>query len=756
MKKILVGLFFLFILLTGCQKKVNVDEIYTDFTNSKYIKSTLCITTDNQTEKIGTIEKGYNHYLFRPEQQSLDFVYLIVNPKLLKIYMLEKYTTLPLEGYAALIDAPVLEKEKTDFGFVVRCGFNEEAEGISKTITLDVNFYLTKNRVTKISFLLPKSIIPSLEKSTEILFEDIEYGEERNFDPDVSSYEYLEGSLFIDYCLSELFPGEFPLITKYELESHRGHTIITKLNEEVKLEGDLTIGNSYKIYDVDLTIEDTIDYSKPGEYFTTAYTMYKGIKYTTKVCIQVVEPNYEFEVFIYGPAPLNGEVEFSASLYDPIYGLIIVSEVKFSDNLDLTKEGIYEVTVSTEYEGKIYSKVCEIEVKEPRYEIVLNNEYDLIAELNNSAALENLTVDLVPSSYAFTTYDNLKPEITGTIDFTKVGNYPITLSVTCNGQKYTKDFCVQVVDPSITLEKTIELQEKIVDSFIIDNYLLLATSTSLYKYDMLTNQIVGSVDLKCQYNNYYYRDSFLYVTANYPYTDTHLNNNKYSGTVNKISFEDFSLVSQVEVNLFPYGIIVNNRNQAIVKLGMQDINLVSLDFETQTWKEISYTDTHGELYYDVQEDSFVLIYPQSEKQPKFYTWNSATSSYSYINLTTEFGYHIFRNQGQYIANGVVLFDSTSIYKYTFPNTIQKIDLSLQKMNCLEDNHLEGNTLYKLYFFRDLLDYTYIVKYDLETNSYDYKKIRVDNSVYLKFEVYQDTIYLLNDTTGKIEVYSYKD
>lgn len=52
-----------------------------------------------------------------------------------------------------------------------------------------------------------------------------------------------------------------------------------------------------------------------------------------------------------------------------------------------------------------------------------------------------------------------------------------------------------------------------------------------------------------------------------------------SGTVNKISFDDFSLLNQVEVNFFPYSIFVDKRNQAIVTMGFnQHVNLISLRF----------------------------------------------------------------------------------------------------------------------------------------------------------------------------------
>lgn len=121
----------------------------------------------------------------------------------------------------------------------------------------------------------------------------------------------------------------------------------------------------------------------------------------------------------------------------------------------------------------------------------------------------------------------LKTNIVGEVDFTRLGEYPVTLFVTVDGQTYSNDFTIQIINSQIDLQDVIELENDIVDVFKIDNYLLLATFTSLYKYDIKAKQVVGNKNLKCQFNHYYYRDSYLYVTANYPYTSEYLENDEY-------------------------------------------------------------------------------------------------------------------------------------------------------------------------------------------------------------------------------------
>lgn len=92
-----------------------------------------------------------------------------------------------------------------------------------------------------------------------ILLEDIEYGKEKNFAPNVSSYEYLGNNTFINHCLSTLFPELFPPIIDYELDIIGGDIITTKVNEKPIVTGYLRPNaNDYKTYKVNLTIEDDI------------------------------------------------------------------------------------------------------------------------------------------------------------------------------------------------------------------------------------------------------------------------------------------------------------------------------------------------------------------------------------------------------------------------------------------------------------------------------------------------------------------
>lgn len=758
MKKIIIAFCFMFFLLTGCKEK-SIDSIYKDFINSNYFKETLSVIVDDETEKIGTLEIGGNSFLLHINDSS-QFLYFKANTKTLNFYMNNKFTTIESSVLdSSITELPILikEKKKTEFGFTITYDLRK-IENISEILddtTFDVDFYLIEKRITQIKFVLPEIIEKLTGYQATILLEDIEYGPMKDFAPNVSSYGYLDKDTFINHCLSTLFPDQFPSVIEYELDISGGDIITTNVNQKPTLTGylkpDSTVNKTYK---VDLEIEDNIDYSVPGEYYTYAYVVFDGFKFTKRVCIRVVKSNYQLSLWDYLIVPINGPLDFSCNLYDSYLGSVSLdaSKLTYSDNFDITKEGVYDVIVSTEYEGKTYSKECVIEVKDPKYEIKLLHDYDLIFEQNSSVDLNSLDVILKASDPYFRDY-YLKADIVGEVDFTRLGEYPVTLFVTVNDQTYSKDFTIQIINSQTDLQDTIELETDIVDIFRIDNYLLLATTTSLYKYDINTNRVVGIVDLKCQYNHYYYRDSYLYVTANYPYTSEYLENDQYSGTINKIYFDDFSLVSQVEVNFYPYSIFVDKRNQGIVTMGLnQHVNLISLDFKTKSWKSIDHIYMKSEIYYSYQEDSFILISTRSTETPRYYVWNSTTSSYSYKNISPEEGYYSFTT-GQYINDtSVIFFERNSIFEYTFKDYAQEKKLNWNFSTYGKDNYIEGKTLYRTYFPYEP-GYICLLKYNLETNLFTYKKITT-TSTQGKFEIYEDTIYLLNDFTGKIEVYIY--
>ncbi|MCM1130611.1 MAG: hypothetical protein NC310_01450 [Roseburia sp.] len=761
MKKIIFLLCFMFLLLTSC-KDNSIDSIYKEFINSDYFKEKLTVTVDNKTEKIGTLEIGDNSFLLQIAN-SAQFLYFKAKNTTLNFYMNQKFTMIDIPFTdSSTSDLPILikEKKKTEFGFTITYEF-KKTEGIEEFLddtTFDIDFYLTKKRITQIKFVLPEVIEKLIGYQVTILLQNIEYGAMKEFAPNVSSYEFLDNNTFINHCLATFFPGTFPSTTEYELDIFGGNIITTKVNEEPIVTGYLKPDiNVHKIYKLTLTIEDDIDYSIPGEYNTYASVVFEGFKYTTSVCIRVVEPNYELSLWETLTVPINGPLDFPCNLYDSNLGFIPLeaSNLTYSDNFDITKEGVYTVIVSTEYEGKTYSKECVIEVKDPKYEIKLINEYDLIFKQNSNINLDDIDVILKASNPYFRDY-YLKANIVGYVDVSCIGEYPVTLSVTVNDQTYTKDFTVQIINSQIDLQDTIEIESDIVDVFRIDDYLLLATSTSLYKYDIHTNQVVGKIDLLCQFNHYYYKDSYLYVTANYPYTSEYLENDEYSGTVNKISFDDFSLVSQVEVNFFPYSIFVDKRNQAIITMGLnQHVDLISLDFETKVWEKIDSIYMKSEIYYSHQEDAFILISTQTTEDPRYYVWNKAKESFVFKSYIYSNEGNCSFEKGQYINDAcVIFFKSDSIWDYTFHDSVENKNLTLNAYTQAEHDYIEGNILYRSY-----LPYgtgtIYLVKYNLESNLFTYKQIN-SNTTEGKFEFYENMIYLLNNTTGKIEVYKYTD
>ncbi|MDE6656575.1 MAG: hypothetical protein K2J85_06260, partial [Anaeroplasmataceae bacterium] len=697
MKKFLFFVGLIVLLLAGCREDP-IEKIYNDFISSDYMKGDISISIAEGKVNLGSVQIENNSMLWTFSSENTSFLYLKNNPENnnIEFYSMGNYTSVTTKEEISSLPLLVTSKEATENGFDVVYDLSqiELIEYLSEATTFTASFSLENNRVVSIEVFFNDLFQMMLGSSdTTLYINNITYGDAVDFAPKILNYTYQDNSEFFSELLANLLPTPEIPEEHYFLVLEK-NVLYTKVNEPAKISGYLADATGYyfNVYDIKIDVKDVIDYSIPGVYETTAVTTYKDQVYEYPIYIHVIEPNFMFCVENYHTVELNGTLDIYAYLYDSDLGKIMVP-IEISDTYDLTKEGTYQVTVSTTYDNKLYSKEITITVVDSSYYLVIPHEYHFILEKNQT--LGDMLGYLESKYWQNPTIYNLPLEIIGEIDYSKVGKYPVTLKTSLNQVVYTKEIVVQIIDSTAVQKETIQFPEKIVEAFTIDDYLVASSKTKLYKYDLKTNHLVGEINLKCQYNHHYFKDSYLYITANYPYESEYLDNNDYSGTVSKIDFSSFELINQVEVDFLPWSIIVDNRGQAIITMGFnQFVDLVSLDFETGKYSKIDSIYMQCELYYDSTLDAFILVYTHLTHDATLYTWDSKTSSYK---NESKFEEYVFYQQCQIKSDGLYAFSNDYFNKFT-ADSFEQRKLKISYYNGDPSYHvIQEDTLYRLQY-----------------------------------------------------------
>jgi hypothetical protein len=236
------------------------------------------------------------------------------------------------------------------------------------------------------------------------------------------------------------------------------------------------------------------------------------------------------------------------------------------------------------------------------YKFKITKEYEL--KLGGEFVLNGT---LMRNDKTIISFDECEVKYSPKLDLTKIGTTNYRVLVIYNGMTFTDRFFLHIYD-EIEVEEKIQIDcSNIKNSFICNEYLLIADETKLYKLDFKDNKIVGTVDLKCIANSIYLKDDYLYVAAYYPYTSKNLSSGDYDGTISKIKFSNFTLMDQMHVDCLPYNIIVDNRDNIIISKGLNqwiEYSIINLEEKTIDDFYIGYEEDY--LIYNSEKDAFLV------------------------------------------------------------------------------------------------------------------------------------------------------
>lgn len=249
------------------------------------------------------------------------------------------------------------------------------------------------------------------------------------------------------------------------------------------------------------------------------------------------------------------------------------------------------------------------------------------------------------------------------LKISKEGIYFLDVEIVFQGKTYKAQATLHVQESDLIAETFALTDEEAINYFIVDNYLLIVTSTTLYKCDTNTKTIIGSVNLNGEYTTHYLKDDYLYVA-------TRISSSPSTSAIAKIKLSDFELEKEIEINEYPHSIIVDNRDIAYftVKEGQND-HIRKLDFESETCTITSLdSDLKDILLYDKENDIIAALDIPSSNPPEKFIY--AEEKQAFIMDVTHGKYDFFETNITTIKDNYLftqyLFESKKLI-YHFEN-----------------------------------------------------------------------------------------
>ena len=553
--------------------------------------------------------------------------------------------------------------------------------------------------------------------------------------------------------------------------------VISKLDTGELEFDDEQIPNSYIIMYID-------DYSKRGDVeqplLTTndamvdetwlanmlAEDLAKALKYGFS---DLFKPSYRLELDYHRYKIVQGTkdpLEIKGKIINEDTGSITyTNHFDIIGSYDSNTLGTYTLTVKTSEDGVVLTDEITVEVIPEDFSFALDKldyyirkDYFEIPKMtgkitsNNGDVYEISDEDLI--------YDrNLK-----------ISNeciYFLDVETVFKGKTYKAQATLRVQESDLIATTFTVTDEKVINYFVVDEYLLIATSTTLYKYDINTKTIIGSVNLNGEYINHYLKDDYLYVA-------TRISSSPSTSAIAKIKLSDLELEKEIEINEYPYSIIVDNRDIAYftVKEGQND-NIRKLDFESETCTITSLDSGLKEIIlYDEENDIMAVLGIPSSNPPEKYIYSEEKQAF--IMDVTSGRYDFFEMdinaiKGNYLFTRNYFESEKWMYRFEndqFSLIEYKISTRYNYVHLEEFYAIEGNYLYILYADEgiwDLYDPVYdshIIRYNLETNEYDVYDLYdtyngLKNRSFSEIYVLNDKAYLYNKELNIFEVYSFE-
>ena len=255
--------------------------------------------------------------------------------------------------------------------------------------------------------------------------------------------------------------------------------------------------------------------------------------------------------------------------------------------------------------------------------------FDIFYTINPGETFD-LKGNFVVNDEKFISFEECQITYSPELNLDVVGFTEHIVTVTYKGISLNRSIYVNVIGEKKT-EGLIDVFEScITKSFQLENYLLLSDTTSIYKYNIITNEIEGSVDLKCQANSIYVKGEYVYVAANYSGFDFGIQ----KGTISKIKLSDFTLEKQLELDFYPCSIFVDKRDKVGFIKGQGQFFIYSfIDLETKEVTEITLGYEKDVLVYSEERDAFMAVSTQTTAPNEWYKYNGVT--YELINDKNE-------------------------------------------------------------------------------------------------------------------------
>jgi len=296
------------------------------------------------------------------------------------------------------------------------------------------------------------------------------------------------------------------------------------------------------------------------------------------------------------------------------------------------------------------------------------------------------------------------------------------------------------------------------DIFKYENYFLISDDTKLYKYNYETKEIEGEVLLKCIANSLYFKEGYLYVAANYPYSSGYLEDDAYDGTISKIDFETFTLLDQMHVDCFPYSICVDKRDKIIISKGHnQAIQYSIIDLENKTIEDIFYGYEKDCLIYNEEKDAFLSITPGLTSGNSWYFYQNG--SYSSREVDSSLG---VKGVSYISFDGSVIVSSKGENGFDYAK--YNDDIKDYVTEFYQNDEDELNQFYSRYYITVYNDLVYHLKvkegnktaslviFNIKSREYESCTMKLEGKEIVGIEVIDNKLYIAYERDQKIYIH----
>lgn len=391
--------------------------------------------------------------------------------------------------------------------------------------------------------------------------------------------------------------------------------------------------------------------------------------------------------------------------------------------------------------------------------LYLNREYYAI-ELGGNLKLDG---NIYSSKHGRIEFDDCIVKYEPKLDLNKKGITEYNVRIRYKTNIFTKKITINVYDFENRITDNFDLGIKSSQKVLLhENYFILFNGTTIYKYDLINKMIVGKLNTKYMVDNIYIKGNHLYVSGHESYYSDHLPESYYNSSIYKINFSDFTIIDVMDINCIPNSFIVDNRDNIIIskKISRNIHSYIIANFDTKKIKNVSSGIAKCVMVYHPDKDAILLI-GQSERDAY---WNFYSDG-SYDNRITTLlpkssilTYDIIHisNDNQVILSkfnneiyvSTFLFDSdylTTKFNSTANQLIYKNNVVATydngKVYCLTVEYTSNKAILEIL--------------DIKTNIITSLQISVEDHPVDNIYIYNDQLYVLYNSVGKVSVIDIK-